>query len=227
MITFDDEYRSVYDEAFSYMQTKGVKGTFYVMTDAIGGTNDPPYITAEQLIEMDAAGWSIANHTTDQTNLPDVSLEVATAKISDAKTVLDGLGLTRASMHLSYPNGGYNDTVKQAAINAGMLTGRRVATDPIEYPDYDPDNNYAIWSTLRGGSGESISEAIAVVDAAIAAKKTVLFYGHKLMEPADDTTKWEPWRFRAFIDYCIRKNLPFLTINDYYDLQSGSKVITR
>jgi len=225
MITFDDEYRSVYEEAFAYMQTKGVKGTFYVMTDAIGGTNDPPYITAEQLLEMDAAGWSIGNHTTDQTVLSEVSLEVATGKILDAKIALNTLGLTRASMHLAYPGGMYNDTAIQAAKDAGMLTARRVAS-PVGYPDYNPINNYVILSTLRGGSGESISYALSAVDAAVAAQKTLLFYGHKLMEPADDSTKWEPWRFRAFIDYCLIKKIPFITINDYHTLQSSSLTIT-
>ena len=228
ILTFDDEYESVYTEAFkNVLEPLGIPATFYVMTDAIDGVSTPTFITTAELLEMDAAGWSIANHTTDQTTLSDVDVATATAKIADAKAVLDGMGLTKASMHLSYPNGGYDADVKTAAIAAGILTGRRVYDSPARFPDYVAANNYEIWSTMRMGSGETIQAAMLLVDQAIAEGKTILFYGHKLIDPATDTTMWETWRLRALVWYCVSKNLPFLTINDYYDLQSAGKTITR
>jgi len=228
MLTFDDEYESVYTEAFkNVLEPLGIPATFYVVTNAIDGENDPTYVTTAELLEMDAAGWSIGNHTTDHTLLTTVDIPTATAKIADAKTVLDGMGLTRASMHLSYPSGGQNADVHTAAIAAGILTGRRVYDAPPQFPDYVAANNYVIWSTMRLGSGDTIQAALALIDQAIAEGKTILFYGHKLIDPATDTTMWETWRFRALVWYCVSKNLPFLTINDYYDLQSAGKTITR
>ena len=228
MLTFDDATESVYTEAFkNVLEPLGIPATFYVKTESIGALTDPTSITAAELIELDAAGWSIADHTTDHTDLAAVDIPTATAKIADAKAVLDGLGLTRASMHLSYPGGSFDADAITAAIAAGMLTGRQVYTAPVEFPDYVPANNYRIWSTTYLGSGVTIGYALALVDQAIAEGKTILFYGHRLIDPATDSTMWETWRLRALVWYCVSKNLPFLTINDYYDLQSAGKTITR
>jgi peptidoglycan/xylan/chitin deacetylase (PgdA/CDA1 family) len=228
VLTFDDKYESVYTEAFKFMQSRGVKGTFYVNSSSIDGANDPAYITSAQLAEMHAAGWSIANHTTDHTDLSTVDLATGTAKVADCKTALDALLTDSDGEHLSYPSGGYNATARAAAIAAGMVTARR--TEPgVQgwYPNCLPDQNYEIPCTINLGTGATLAQLKAWVDAAKALGRIILIYAHKIDPATADAYTYLRSDFQAFIDYCVLNDVPFLTMGDFLALQSGPVTITR
>ena len=61
-LTFDDAYRSVYEEVFPRMQRRGWPFTVFVATGPIDRGIDA-YATWDQLREMEAGGATIANHT--------------------------------------------------------------------------------------------------------------------------------------------------------------------
>lgn len=61
VITFDDGYRSVYEEAFPRLRERGWPFTVFVTSDAID-QGIGPVMTWDQLREMAAAGATIASH---------------------------------------------------------------------------------------------------------------------------------------------------------------------
>ena len=66
VLTFDDGYTSVYTTAFPIMQQYGIKGTVYINTALVG---TPGRLNLQQLQTLYNAGWTIANHTPNHTNL--------------------------------------------------------------------------------------------------------------------------------------------------------------
>ena len=217
LFTFDDASESIYTYAYPKLKEYGAKGTHYIITDDVGSS---PQISVEQLQEMYNYGWSISNHTVDHTNLTTVDEATATQKITDCKTALDGWGFTRSSVHLSYPFGSTNATTISASITSGMLTGR--ITNASGTNLLLPEHNYYLLIENELGTSSSLAQAKASVDLAVSTGRVVVFYGHVLAE-AQASSTWAIADFNELVDYVHSKRMPILTINDFYDLQSGAK----
>jgi len=91
MFQFDDGEKSVYEKAFPEMRKRGIVGTFNVLTTDIGS---PAYCTWDQLREMQAAGWTIGNHTSAHTDLMTLSVTQALTNVQNGQFVLATNGFT-------------------------------------------------------------------------------------------------------------------------------------
>ena len=220
IFTFDDGSPTSYTIAFDYMQSKNMKGTLYAITDNVGAVG---YVTLAQITEMYAAGWDIANHTDDHTDLTTVAQAVAQAHVADAKTALDAWGFTRASDHVSYPFGAYNDTVVAAMIAESMLTGRTIAT--ARYPVLPFDQPHRIELNKQFGNTLSLAAAKTWLDGIITRKEIGITLFHSLVETPLNATQWGIDDFREFVDYAISQNIPCLTMSELYALQSGPVMV--
>ena len=215
LMIFDDANASVYNTAFQYMRTKGVRGTFYVRT---GQVNTGAYVTSTQLQAMDAAGWSIANHTKNHTYLTTLSQADATAEILAGKSDLVGWGLSRNANYLAYPGCYYNDTVIAAAVAAGVLSARACANWSSCLDAY-VDDRYTLQINRAILIGNSLATIKADVDKAYTNGQVLGLLIHTI--PGDITVD----DFHSLIDYIISKGIPFITINDFYNLISGPVVV--
>lgn len=85
---FDDGYSTQYTEAFSYMSTKGMKGSVMGVEDFVGAGG---FATLLQLQEMYAAGWDICNHTKAHVAFnAHTATGVATSQTPAASFTIDG-----------------------------------------------------------------------------------------------------------------------------------------
>jgi peptidoglycan/xylan/chitin deacetylase (PgdA/CDA1 family) len=73
VISFDDGYASVYENAFPIMQTLGFTGVMYLVWDYMGATG---YMDIGQIQSMAAAGWEIGSHSMTHAHLPAVHDQV-------------------------------------------------------------------------------------------------------------------------------------------------------
>lgn len=212
ILIFDDARTSVYTEAFAYMQPLGLVGTVYVVSSWVGTEG---YCTWEQLQEMDAAGWSIANHTATHVELSTLTEQEIVTELTTCKAALDAHGLTKASAHVAYPYGGtVNDTMRNAMLAAGMLTGRSTIDTSIDLAStgfYDvPVDCYVMRDDL-----------LATVEAEIRAEwlkpnwSIALFHGISATPGQFD---WSIDNFQDFIDWLVANNVTCATIADLYDL---------
>ncbi len=215
LITFDDGYASTYSKAYQYMQSIQALGTVYVIPDRIG--NIPKYLTLEQIKEMDAQGWSIANHSyTHEKQFIYLSPDEIITQLSEAKNVLDGWGLTRASAHVAYPWGNWDTVVLDAMESAGMLTGR--TTDYMQHVVWSHEGRNYLIGTRMVEHFNSLEDVKAWVDEAAAYGRIVGLCFHDIVDAEADSYQWKIEDFIALMDYIHEKELPFLTINDYYAL---------
>lgn len=215
LLTFDDGRTSTYTEAFSYMQTKGMVGTAYITTN---WPNTASYVTWSQLQTMNAAGWSIANHTVDHASLASLNSEQINAELVNAKSVLDSHGLTGASMHVAYPFGTYNSTVFAEMTNTGMLTGRSVDSGVFDYASQSMQNIIAI-NTAAATTAASLQPII--LDAINLGKIVVLVIHDIKTSPVN--YDWTITEFRALIDWMATQGIKPITINQLYSKMVGAR----
>jgi peptidoglycan/xylan/chitin deacetylase (PgdA/CDA1 family) len=140
LITFDDGYASQYAAA-QELNTRGMKGVWYLTTNWIDGTEtqaqggflESTPLTWAQVTQMRAWGHDIQSHTASHPNLTTVTGAQAASEFTTSKARLEAQlpGLT--VRHMAYPNGAWNATVRAALVGAGCLTARVVRIDS-QYP---------------------------------------------------------------------------------------------
>jgi len=218
LVTFDDIWETAYTQGFSYMKTKGIRGTGYIITDRVGTAN---YCTLAELTEMHANSWNMANHTKDHTDLTGLSQANQQLEFTNAQTALEGWGFTEASKYVDYPSGLFDDTTKAAMTAVGMLFGRSVRN---QNEVLMPSHQYELKSWTCGNT-ETLANRKTTIDNAIARGEVAQMHFHKLVASPSDSTEWAISDFQALMDYLYTKwkaGLIYpITIDNLYKLTLG------
>ena len=114
MITADDGYMSFYENAYPILKKYKLPATIFVVADHIGKSN---YLGWSELREMSDSGLvTIGSHTKSHPWLPSVSVdkEKLHDELAVSKEILEK-GLGKKVDYLCYPNGAFNDAIKEAA----------------------------------------------------------------------------------------------------------------
>lgn len=115
-ITFDDGYDDVYTNGFRILKEYGFPATVFVLPDQVGKEG---YMTWAQLKEMKDSGLvTVESHTLSHAYLPEVSEEVQRREMIESKRAIERV-LGGKVKYLAYPVGGFTDTVKEIAHEAG------------------------------------------------------------------------------------------------------------
>ena len=218
-LTFDDGYASVYDHAFDKLSAIGERATMYLQTE-LAPIGAPNYLTVAQLTAMRDAGWSIANHTVEATNLTTVTEAEAETALTDAKEDLDGWGFTRASAHVAYPGGNYNETVLKAMADAGMLTGRNIQ-GTYYHPALNTHGDAAYMLPGKSIDQATLATLQGYVDDCVTYNRQMILYTHDLVETSPGSGELQISIFNDFCDYVQDQGVAFMTIDDLYRSLSG------
>ena len=147
VLTFDDGYTSVFNQAWPIMQEYGFTGTVYVCTSFIGRTN---YLSLDQIKELQSAGIEIGSHTKNHISLKEASYEQQVKEIMGSKQVLEeNLGVPCRSF--CYPTGTYSDITPTIVREAGYTSAVTVAyghAAPASNPFLTPRVRVPGWITL-------------------------------------------------------------------------------
>lgn len=127
VITFDDGYRSVYEEAFPVLKKNGWPFTLFISAGLVDD-NSRLYASWEQLREMAGHGATIANHTMSHPYFLDRAqgqsrsewLSDIRAEIEQAETLIeDETG--QSHRLLAYPYGEYNPAIQSLVKEMGFI----------------------------------------------------------------------------------------------------------
>jgi peptidoglycan/xylan/chitin deacetylase (PgdA/CDA1 family) len=155
-ITFDDGLRNNFRHAYPVLKRRNFPATIFVATDFIGKEN---FLTWDEIALMHT-NISIGSHTASHGWLPDLDEAALLEELLGSKAILEK-NTDREIEILSYPLGGFNRRVREAAERAGYLGA--VATNPgRKYPNDDPyalkrirismtsDNLFTFWVETSG-----------------------------------------------------------------------------
>lgn len=217
LFTFDDGRASVYTAAYPVLAAAGLAATAYIIRSRVGTAG---YMTEEQILELDAAGWDIANHTVSHNTLKGASEAAQEAEMSGCADYLDGLGLTRASHHVAYPYGESDANTLTALAATGMLTGRKFASGSPSYvpvaSTYDAFAGFNLGTDANG----TLAKAEQWLQPTTAGKIAV-FVGH-YVDDSGGPYAWTPNDLASLAAYAKTCGAPIVTISQLYDyIQAG------
>lgn len=148
-VTFDDAYRSIADQACSYLAEQKIPATIFAVAGQIGGTNlwdqqigdrREELLSASELRDLDAAGFEIGSHTLSHPHLTTLRLAKIEAEVRDSKRALEDL-LGKPVRGFCYPYGDFDGRVRAMVVEAGYhyatsttLAALGAATDPFAIP---------------------------------------------------------------------------------------------
>ncbi|MGK7909996.1 MAG: polysaccharide deacetylase family protein [Synechococcus sp.] len=122
VLTFDDAYQGLYDNAFPMLQEFNFPATYYVQTGFVGVPTSKDHFTWEQMREMEASGLiefaaHTISHPEDLRLLDDDTLR---REIFESKRVLEEQ-LGHEILHFAYPAGNRDDRVIEMVEEAGYI----------------------------------------------------------------------------------------------------------
>jgi peptidoglycan/xylan/chitin deacetylase (PgdA/CDA1 family) len=119
IITFDDGWDDIYNEAYPILREHGMRATFFISTNWID--NLEGVVSWPQLEEMSAGGMEFGSHSFTHPYLTTADPDWRKYELEESKAALERhTGKTITA--LAYPYGLYDDTVIQAVKDAGYLT---------------------------------------------------------------------------------------------------------
>lgn len=160
-VTFDDGFQNIVDNALPELEKRSIPSTLFVVTESLGGsrgwehlggddTRQEKVMSVEQLKRLSAELVTIGSHTMTHPLLPSVDRNRLHQELAGSRMKLKQI-LNREVNLLSFPYGGFNDTVVAGCREAGyervftalpvfafsqpgeFLTGR-VGAAPTDWP---------------------------------------------------------------------------------------------
>jgi len=131
ILTFDDAYESIYQHAFPTLQEFGFRGVVFVISGFIGCWNNWDinlggihfrHMSAEQLREIERAGWEIGAHGATHRALTKLKGTQLEQEIRVSRCTLEKIS-SRPLVSIAYPFGMHNPRVRRAAGEAGFRFG--------------------------------------------------------------------------------------------------------
>jgi len=147
VLTFDDGYASVVEQAWPILHDRGLPATLFMVSDYLDAGLRLPWDEASpdaelvrlmsrgQLEEVAQSGLDIGSHTVSHPWLPRQDPVRLSRELVDSRAALEDL-LHRTIDAVAYPAGGWNAQVRLAAARAGYRTGITVDRG-INTPDVD------------------------------------------------------------------------------------------
>jgi peptidoglycan/xylan/chitin deacetylase (PgdA/CDA1 family) len=123
-ISFDDGYASVLENAVPELLRHEFTATMFIVSGLLGGTNEWdgetvwPLMSAQQVVDVAAAGMEIGSHSVTHTHLPAVGAQQLSAEISESRSRLSEL-LSRPIRGFAYPYGDMDAATRHAVRDAG------------------------------------------------------------------------------------------------------------
>lgn len=205
VLTFDDCYRSVYEQAYPLMKAAGIVGSVYMTVDNIGGSGAyGPFLTATDLHELQDAGWEIGSHGMQHTSLTSLSLEDAEAQFAESKSALEGMGFNVRTW--AYPNGYYNEDLLEIGSQYYERQRGYGGTDAILYQYMSSYPGY-----IRYTGGDSVvtwADVVNSVDTAIATDSVAILTYHGIHP---NGTMINPGKSPDYMDYTIQQLIGYIS----------------
>jgi peptidoglycan/xylan/chitin deacetylase (PgdA/CDA1 family) len=209
IFTFDDGFDAVHDIAYPIMSAAGFKGVSYVIGNSIGGTGN---MSHTKLTTLYNAGWDIGNHSQEHVDQSAMTLEQIEYQIQTCQNVLLAHGYTRSAKHYALPLGIYTPDIATALTASGVVTSRS-SIGAIFYPEAFPVLHLPAKAILNT---TTLSTAIGWIEETIAGGKTLILMFHNIASVASSEYVWATSNFQALVNYIKFKQVPVVTMSEWY-----------
>ncbi len=223
-LTFDDGWKSVYDNAIPILDAAGFKSTQNIISSETKSNRVGSYMTSGEVLALANNGHDIAGHT-----MSHVDLTLATLSASKFQKEIAGARydlLTRLPVKpvdsMAYPYGNYNNATELAAEQAGFLGARTV---DFGFNDKLTDR-FALktLAIVRGGTdptstpslvaSTTLAEITDAIDTAAANKTWLILTMHQVDHVNSDVYGMTPEMLQDIVNYLKNKDIAVKTMSE-------------
>ena len=213
---FDDGYQAEYDLAFPLFKEHNVKACSAITSGFIGhkkiGTGEP-YVTKEQLLEMQQYGWEILSHGKTHAELAKLSLHDAEQELKGSKYDLLQMGLNVDGF--VYPCHNSNQMVRQSTSQYYKYARGQHGRDIT--------NKYNL-SGIMIDDHTQLEVYKFYIDQCKEDNTWLIFYCHMCTSKFIASTVQD--RFNTLVNllqYCHKKNVVIATAKEVYESSNSLK----
>jgi peptidoglycan/xylan/chitin deacetylase (PgdA/CDA1 family) len=208
-ITFDDGWTNQYTNAYPMLTKYGLPATFYIISGEL--TDQPDYMTATQVKNLQVAGNEIGSHSVTHPDLTTVSATQLQNEMKNSQVTLQsvvGVPVT----NFAYPFGAYNTNTitvgkqyyqSQRSVDRGLNTKDNFDTTRLKIQEVDSDISQA---QVQGW-----------INAAIEQKAWLILVYHEIAvtpsDPTDELYTTQPGDLDAELGYIKNSGVKVLPVN--------------
>ena len=209
VLSHDHCYRSIFDNAIPIAEEYGARLTVYAVTSTV---DTYEFAGLADLVDADASGHTIANHTVNHPDLSALDVAGNLAEIGGATAWLNANGFTRGALHLCYPYNLNSAATHTAMAQLGILTGRAGGSMYNSVMNY----HYALPSYAIG-TDDTLDEVKAWIDIGRRGGYSMNLHSHRIVESPKTTDDWSITEYEGLLKYIQESRLPCLTIDEWYN----------
>ncbi len=207
-IQFDNGYQTQYDVYYEMLKPRGIVATFFVNTadidsDPWPGQYPTPWMTHQQLVELQDEGNEIGSHCDHHYTLTALSELQIRQELQDSKDKLLGWGLT--ANNFAYPEGLRNDYT-DSIVRDYYQSARSAYVSP--YLMYFPITDFVQPAYVADtGQSTALSDLKEKIDEVSAANgyMNIVFHYYSSYDVRDGD-------FASFLDYVQAKGVATITV---------------
>jgi peptidoglycan/xylan/chitin deacetylase (PgdA/CDA1 family) len=141
MVTFDDGYMDVYDNALPILKELGLTAVLFIVTDFSRSKNwwdkgvdgsGMELLSKHHIAEMAGAGIEFGTHTFSHAHLPSLEDQQLSDELTNSLTALQKI-VTIQPAAIAYPYGSITERVKAYTRKAGYALGFAAHSGPLRY----------------------------------------------------------------------------------------------
>jgi peptidoglycan/xylan/chitin deacetylase (PgdA/CDA1 family) len=117
VLTFDDGYMGVYENALPIMKEYGYRGVMFVITSTLDSETSYGYVQKQELLDFVDAGWEIGSHSVTHTDLKTSKLGMQNELVQSRETLETMLGIKVRTF--AYPYAVSNTWTRERAAEYG------------------------------------------------------------------------------------------------------------
>ena len=205
-LTFDDGWKSIYENAFPILQTAQIAATHYVISGYLDDSQFPAYLNAQQIRALTSAGHEIGCHTASHKHLPEESASMIESEVKLSLRFLRKLAIPVETF--AYPFGQYDERVVATVKSAGFSGARSVI------PGFNDESaDHFLLQCQEVNVRTSLDEVIGWIESARETQKWLILVFHQIDEEGRAYSA-RPQTFAQIVDHLRKKSIKTLTVRE-------------
>ena len=222
VFAFDDGWKGQYANAFPAMAAAGMRGCVYAICDQHGASGGALYMNRPELRTLQAAGWDIGCHADTVAHHNDANgfAALSPAAFEAACIAMKGWQIANGfgSDHFAWPRGKHTRALRDVA--ARYFSSQRTFRTSLNRFEADiypfADATRLRQCAVTGGATPSpVATVTALIDACMAAKKTLILTFHDIGN-GGGSTEYPVASFASIVSYVASKRYPVKTLTDIF-----------
>ena len=207
-IVFDDGCSSQFDYAYPLMAQRGMKGTYYIITDKI---DNQGWMSISEIAKLAANGNEIGSHSKTHRSFTSLNEVTIREECSSSKLLLESYGLKVTNF--AYPYGDRNDWTDSIVADY-FDTGRDAYSSAPSIMSLPTSQFRIVGYAGESSDGNALPRLKAKLDQLQSGNWLVVFFHN--VEPDQYTKDWtiSTQEFSGFLDYLTEKNIQVKTIRE-------------